>query len=465
MSIITGLLDVTKNITLNVMGVERDLQQLLADRDIPRARSLFQDHGAQVAEAISEYNPATHDVMRRPDKLRKGREPYRVQRLPRGWQKYINEIALFFLLGNPIKWSNVNPTAENMEAFDAFIATLKETRFNTSMRQAKRLAGAETESAKLYHIYRDEQTFTPRVKVIVLSKSEGYTLHPLFDQYKNLIAFGYGYFLKENGSTVEHFDIQTPRTIFKCRREKIGWNVVATENPTGKINVIYYAQDKEWTGVEARISRDEYIDSKTADTNEYFADPQVAATADVIATLADPETVGKIIQLGSRDSEFKYITPPTASDMKEGEKRVLKESILQDSFTPDFSYENIGGMGTLSGEALRRALILGFIKRENSMEIYDIAVDREMNLILAIMSKITHPQLSVALSTLEVEHTFAEPFSEDLDKKISTISAAYRDGVVSLEQAVNILGLSSNATAEIERLQQAKTAIPASKIG
>lgn len=455
MSILTGTFDVAKNFILNTVGVERDLEKLLTDHDVQRARSLFQDRSIEVAEAVAQYNPDTHEIMRRPDKQRKGREPYIVQKLPRNWQGYINEIALFFLLGNPIKWSNDAPT-EKEQAFNAFLKFLKDTRFNITMRQAKRLAGAETESAKLYHIYRDETTFEPKVKVIVLSKSEGYTLHPLIDQYKNLVAFGYGYFLKENGSTVEHFDVQTPTTIFKCRRSKIGWMVTRAINPTGKINVIYYRQNTEWHGAKARINRDESVDSKTADINEYFADPQAAATADVIQNLADPETIGKIVKLTGPDSRFEYINPPTASDMKEGEKKVLKESILQDTFTPDFSYENLQGMGTLSGEALRRALILGFIKRANSEEVYDIAVDREANLILAIMTNITHPELKDELLNLNLQHTFAEPFNEDADKKITIIGTAYQTGVISLEQAVHILGLCSDPAIEIKRIKKAK---------
>ena len=117
------------------------------------------------------------------------------------------------------------------------------------MRQAKRLAGAETQSAKLYHIYRDEATGLPWVKIVVLSKSNGYTLRPMFDQYGNLLAFGCGYYLKEGAGTVEHFDIHTPTFIFRGRKAKIGWDVTPVLNPTGKINIIYYKQNTAWDGI------------------------------------------------------------------------------------------------------------------------------------------------------------------------------------------------------------------------
>ena len=84
-------------------------------------------------------------------------------------------MELFFLLGNPIKWK-VSDESGDADAFSAYKQFLREIRFDSKMRQAKRLAGAETQSAKLYHIYRDEATGLPWVKIVVLSKSNGYTL-------------------------------------------------------------------------------------------------------------------------------------------------------------------------------------------------------------------------------------------------------------------------------------------------
>lgn len=455
MDFIGAIFNVLRNKVLNSMGVERDLMKLIQDKDISRVQTLMQNRDSCVNDAIKEYNPETHAVMNRPDKPRKGKEPYKVEKLPRCRQRYINGVELFFLLGNPIKWKPSSDVEGKDEAFEAYTQFLKDTRFNTTMRQAKRLAGAETESAKVYHIYNDAGK--PSVKVLVISKSKGYTLRPLFDQYENMIAFGYGYFIKEGDKTVEHFDLQTPTFIFRCKKANIGWDVVPIPNPTGKINVIYYRQEKAWYGTENRCNREEMIDSKAADTNNYFADPKVKATADVIKSLADPDTVGEVIQLTNKDmSAIDYMAPPEYSSMKESEKKDLNSSILFDSFTPDFSFENMKGLGTLSGEALKRAMVLGFIKRDNLKEVYDILVDREKNLVLAIMANVTHIQLREKLLNLNIEHEFSEPFNEDIQEKWSAIGKAYYDGIISLEQAVNILALADNPDEEIERIRSEK---------
>lgn len=207
MGFIDNLLNAIRNKYLNATGAERDLLTLIKDKDITQAQTLMQNRDTEVLQAIQEYNPELHRIMRKADKMRKGQEPYRTEKLPRARQKYINEVELFFLLGNPIRWKKVNNEGSD-EAFEAYNQFLQDTRFNVSMRKAKRIAGAETECAKLYHIYRDEN-FQPQVKVVVICKSKGYTLRPLFDLYENLIAFGYG------GTTLKRGHQLSSISIFK----------------------------------------------------------------------------------------------------------------------------------------------------------------------------------------------------------------------------------------------------------
>lgn len=439
-----------RNMVLNSSGVERNLYQLIQDGDISTAIGLMQDRDIEVNIAISEYNPQTHDVMKRPNKYRKGDAPYISEKLTRTRQMYINEVELFFLLGNNIKWKK---TAGDDEAFTLFTDFLKNQRFNSNMRQAKRLAGAETESAKLYHIYREENNIA--VKTVVLARSEGYQLRPLFDQYKNMTAFAYGYKLKENGKTVQHWDIQTPDFLFYCRKGNIGWDVETYPNPTKKINVLYYHQPKAWAGAERRLAREENLDSRIGDTNNYFSDPIAAATADVIDSMTDPNKPGKLIQLTGDNSKFEYVNPPQSSETLKAEKQDLNDSILFDTFTPDFSFDKIKGLGTLSGEAIKRAMILGYIKRDNRKEIYDELVDREKNVVIAIL-KYIHPDKAAALDSLDIEHEFAEPFNEDKEHTWAAIGKLYQDGLCSLEQAVTMLALTDAPEEEIERIKSAK---------
>ena len=168
---------------------------------------------------------------------------------------------------------------------------------------------------------------------------------------------------------MQHWDVHTAELIFRCEKAAIGWDVETLPNPTGKINAIYIRQPKAWEGAEPRIEREEMLDSKVADTNNYFADPIATATADVISSMLDPSKPGKLIQLSGPNSQFSYVNPPQQSQLREAEKQDLEKSILFDTMTPDLSFDNLKGMGTLSGTAIRNSFILGYMTRARNMEI------------------------------------------------------------------------------------------------
>lgn len=440
-----------RNLTLNSIGVSRNLYQLLRDKDINRALNMLQNRDDEVDEAIKEYNPLTHDVMKRPNKYRKGEDPYITEKLPRTRARYINEIELFFLLGNPILWKK---EVGDDEAFALFTDFLDEQYFNSRIRKAKRLAGAETESALICHIYRDDRTGERRVKTNVLARSTGYRLRPLFDVIGNMTAFAYGYTTNEGNRNVQHWDFQTADILAYCKKGNIGWEVELYPNPTGKINLVYFQQPKAWDGAEQRIKREEMLDSKTGDTNNYFSDPIAAATADVIQSMVDPNKPGKLIQLTGDKSKFEYINPPQASQTRDAEKRDLHKSILFDTFTPDFDTDAMKGFGTLSGVAIRNAFILGFIKRDNRKEVYEELIGRFRNIIIGILVYL-HPDKKEALEALKIKFEFAEPFADDKQAKWQSIAQLYQAGLVSLETAITMLSLTDAPEQEIERLMAA----------
>lgn len=441
-----------KNVTLNATGVKRDFYQLIADKDIDKAISMMQDNDTEVDEAIREYNPITHEVMKRPDKRRRKMDPYKTEKLPRTRQRYINEVELFFLLSYPIIWKKKDGDDDAFELFNNFIT---EQHLVSKIRRLKRLAGAETESSIVFRLFRTDDG-SMDVDVFLASRSTGYTLRPLFDQYGNLLAFAYGYQTKESTGTVRHWDILTPETTFECTKERIGWNVRAFANPTGKNNVIYVKQKKAWDGVERRIMREEMLDSKVADTNNYFADPIAMASADVVQMMQkndQAERIGTFIQLTGEKSRFEYANPPQNSETRRDEMQRLDKSILFDSFTPDFSIENMKGFGTLSADAIKNAMVLGYIKRSKNIEDWQEYIDRMKNVILAVLKEL-HPDMRESIDSLDISFEFAEPWASDKQKNWESIGGLYGAGLVSLEQAVTMLALTDAPEEEIARLKK-----------
>lgn len=438
-----------RNITLNAVGAKRDLLQLLADGDVGTAISRMQDHDIEVDFAVKEYNPETHEVNWREDKYVKGERPYRTEKLSRTRQRYINEVELFFLLGNPIEWEKKEG---DDEAFALFTDYLSQIHFNAKIRECKRLAGAETESAFCFHFYQDGG----KVQAIpyVAARSKGYKLREMFDQYGRLTAGAVGYTISNNGLSEEHWDVFTENTNFYCSRRGLGWDVQPYPNPTGKINMVYFRQPKAWDGAERRIEREEMLDSRIGDTNNYFADPIAAATADVINSMPKRNKVGKLIQLTGTNSKFEYINPPQNSEIRRSEKEDLANSILFDTFTPDMSSEAMRSVATLTSVGIKRALVLGYIKRANRMEIYEEMIGRLRNVIVSVLKEL-HPEYATRLDKLEIGFSFAEPFTDDRKEMWSSIGNLYGQGVISLETAVQLLALTDAPVEEVQRIKDA----------
>ena len=68
-------------------------------------------------------------------------------------------------------------------------------------------------------------------------------------------------------------------------------------------------------------------------------------------------------------------------------------------------------------------------------------------------------QLREKLEKLNIEHEFSEPFNEDVQGKWAAVGKAYQDGIISLEQAVNMLAVADNRQEEIQRILNERQAV------
>ncbi len=445
-------------LTKNAKGIKSAVVTLLENNKVDEALELFQDNSVSVNRALKEYRTESHQIKFRKDKQIKGKDDYITHKLPLNTQSYINEIELFFLLGQPLKWEMRNSLSEQEELKDVyklFLNFIKDQHYDSKNRMIKRLAGAETECAKLYAIYKDEGE--RKIKTIILSKSLGYDIRPLFNRYGDMKSFAVGCNLRTaDGNNVKHWDIYTSETIYHCEMsldgaDNIGWTIIKEKNNVGKIPIIYFSQPKAWAGGEERIDRLEEMDSKTADIIDYTDNPILILDKKVKNNLAGAKEVGKLIQVDSKDSVVKYLEVPNQNEAKQQERDNLEESIYLSTLTPDFTYKNVKGLGAISGAAISKANILGYIKRLNRMEIYDEAFERECNLIKAILSNILYIEKRDEINRMDIHHVYQDP-ELGIDDNSEEISRWVEMGMMSREAAVAANRNIQNKELEVERL-------------
>lgn len=446
-----------------VVGRNQEFEELIAAKDITRVKELFSTREALVAEAMREYDPMQHEVMRRPDKIIKNakgerRGVVKRWRLPINYPQYINEIAVVFIYGRPIKWTNQSEGTDN--AYRAFQDLVKRTRFDSKIRQCKRLAGAETQSAMLFRVFRNNEN-QPDCQIRVLAASKGDEIYARWDMYENLVSFAWGYHVKDSSTeTSYHFDIFTPDVIYRCKRTITGWEVETEDNPIGKIPVILFQQDKEWKGVEPLIEREEYIGSKTADINDYFADPQFVVNADIIKNLPEKGDENKTLIVKGQDDATKaahYLTWDSAPESKQKEIEWLQKHILTKTFTPNIDFESMKGLSNVSGKALKQMMLLADIKASRHKETHDELLDRTGNLMISIIGNVMNIALKGECDKLVIGHEYQEPFGEDIKEAIENIAKATDAGMLSTEGAIELNPLVKDKTQEMNRITKEAT--------
>ena len=440
-----------------LVGKNQDFEQMLMTGDIDGALQGMQTRRDEALKAYKEYKVETHDVMRRPNKIKKDKKGERigeqqVAKLPISYQSYINEIALVFLFGQPVKWVQNSEGTDN--AYQAFTNVIKRTRFNSHIRECKRIAGSETESALLFRCYKNSEGKAD-VQLRVLANSKNDDLYTRWDIYENLLSFAWGYWAKDGKETKYHLEVYTSEIIYHCKKNETGWEVIPEKNIIGKIPVIYFRQQKEWAGAEKLIERVEMNASRTADTNDYFSDPVAVMSADIVKNMPDKAETGKLLVTNgdrSVNDSIKYLTWDSAPESKKQEFEFLDNQILSKTFTPNITLDTLKSLSNLSGKALRTVMLLADIKANKHKEVYDEMLDRTASLISSIIGNVLDIKLKSECDNLVIEHEYQEPFGDDIADVLNNITRSVDSGLLSTETAVEMNPLVKDPLKEISRL-------------
>lgn len=71
MNLIEQIITLFKSKVLDAGGAEKSVYEYLQEGKVLKAVSMMQDRDDEVDNALREYNPELHEVMRRPNKFRK----------------------------------------------------------------------------------------------------------------------------------------------------------------------------------------------------------------------------------------------------------------------------------------------------------------------------------------------------------------------------------------------------------
>lgn len=438
-----------------------------------------QRKASKASEYIANLDPEKHaivtDTAKYPPKTVKtdaGAKIVTPTKLPLPIQSQVVLYASTFLCGNPIEPScqPATPVEESMLA--ALAKVLKDAKVDYRDVEIAEKWMSETEVAELWYtneLEDDDPYWTGtdmdgaefKLKMKVLAPSLGDSLYPAFDDTGDLIAFGRGYTISNGDKEVEHFDVYTAEKIQYFIKSGEGYalnpDMESANNMFGKIPVIYHKRDKpEWADVQRLIERLEELVSKHADVNDYFGDPILMLFGEVLGW-SEKGQAGKTVRMKSTPNEqanAKYLTWDSSPASKELEFKNLKNFINDLTQTPPITFENMLGLGAVSGIALKMLFLSAHMKAAKNAGAFGEGVQRRYNFIMKALSVLKN-DMAKGL-TLDVRPKFKYFLPSDDTEVLNNISTSIANGTMSAETGTELNPLIENPDAEKERIKAEK---------
>lgn len=304
-----------------------------------------------------------------------------------------------------------------------------------------------------------------KVKILSVPQNEN-TLsdfYPHFDDNDDMDGFIHKYQVRSIGMIRNACTLWTPEKIIVATDELGGWLKREVPNIWGKLPVVYgdifYPEIDEVAPIldarEMRLSR-------LVDTNNYNADP-ILKTFDV-SDLPNKDSVGKEISFPSKidpesnklyHGDAEYLVWEGSQPSVDKELEETKNELFSGSSTPDLSFDNLKGIGNVSGVARKFMLMDAIIKASDNMEVFGPVVQRCVSVVTAGICNITNIKYRPQLINNQIDVEFGSILPEDLSETLQNLSIANGGKPVNSQRTVTAQSpFTSNLEEELSRMKE-----------
>jgi SPP1 family phage portal protein len=359
-----------------------------------------------------------------------GHETVVVAKIVTNLPKKIVRTASAFLFGG-----NMNITFETENEATDYFRNLFSRRLKMKyiFKEFARILMTETKAALLFYPRKEDDSANPVSLHVEVLKQKNGEFYPHFNDYGDMDGFIRRYTVTDDDDKeITHVWIQTAeKNITAVETGTNTWEITTEPNLFKKISVVYVEQDApEWDEVATLMDTFEMRLSRLADTNDYFSEPIMKSYG--ATNLPSKKTVGKQIEFDMQvDDEGRmihgdadYLTWTQSVESVKLELETMKNEIYSGSSTPDLSFDNLKGIGNISGIAMKFMFMDAFIKAEEKMEIMGKAIQRTANVVVAGIANIIEPGMAADLTDNECEITFDSILPEDLREEMEVLAIA-----------------------------------------
>lgn len=419
------------------------------------------------------YRPMRKVVLDDPDDSDKAQVTYEeVNRIPLPLQRLIVIRGAAFLTGGKCTLTATTTNDAEQELHTLVKKVWKKNKLQYKNNQIARRIMSETECAEIWYtkpkkINGGTETVID-LKCNLYSPGEGYKLMPVFDALGDLIAFGMSW--DDPATSKRHFHIYVSPEIDGGEFVKIYRYV---DTGTGfelsepvittlfkKLPVIFYSMETPaWLIVQPLIERLEDLLSNFGDTNDYNGSPILFADGEIDGFAKKGET-GKVLQ-GRNGASLEYVTWESAPESIKLEIDTLLNFIYTCTQTPNISFDQMKGLGDVSGVAFDRIMIDAHLKAiEEQDGHFGECIQRRVNLIQHAVSEIED---ITGAEDLDITPVFGL-FKINGESDIVDLAMKGNGGkpVYTHEQSIEMVGKSDDAAETVRIINEEQgAAVPA----
>ncbi len=396
----------------------------------------------------------------------------RKARLKVQFQKKIVRTASAFEVGEPV---TIKPNDTNSKLHDEVDAVWRNNRIDSKVKELIKFKKSHTEAAILFYLKAltpetligkflgalgIKQKFEIKTRVIT---NKNASLYPYFDSSGDMIAFGYGFSTKINDKEVKNLWVYTADSLIKLDNSGGIFAFVDTK-PHGfaKIPIVYVSQEEpEWFDVKDLIDRYEVAVSKHSDSNDYSAHPILIVEGDVKGA-PDKNDVGKVfnipVKLGGDDGktvikgDIRFLTYDQAPEAVKLELETIDDNIHNITSTPKLSFNNVKGIGAVSGIALKLMFLDAIIKAKDNEGDNRTMYERIINIIVSGTVKTINTSLASEANELVYDIQFNSILPDDLKTAADVVSTLRTAGVISKKTSIQYLQMVQDIEEEMAEI-------------
>lgn len=383
------------------------------------------------------------------------------------FQNRVVGIATAFEVGQAV---TITPDAASTLS-DEILRLWDVNRMDSKLQELIRTKKSETECAIMFYI--DDlkpQNLIGRLlglnknkeiksRVLKQDKSRYYSY---FDEFGDMKAFTWEFSeTKLDGKTINHTWVFDKTNIYKI--ENNGTPEVA-KHGFSVIPIVYDEQDyPEWYEVQSMIDRLETAMSKLGGSNDRTAHPILKLYGEAVGSL-DKNDEGKVIKFPMKESidnpgkfnhgDADYLTNPNAPESSKLELDKLEQFIYTISSTPNLSFDNLKGLGNVSGTALRFMFLDAILKAKMNEGSNRTFIQRCLNVMISGTITTTNIAMKSQAKDLMFAIQFNSILPNDLKETVDILSTAVQAGLASRKTGVDILDLTDDNAAELEEINK-----------